>query len=168
MQKQIFSLWNFIAAFGPFPAALKKACGLKTQPRLSPFLKHIPWRKWTATCRANRIILPTPSCSCDVLDYHGSALFFSLKERENHQLFANHSIIYLSHTNHRSKASPYQTAEVPETPRSRCLAVHFLLDTHMQACALSAICGRRENIPLKYPQVHIWDIQNHSVTRTCL
>lgn len=148
MQKEIFSLWGFIAGFGPFLLPLKEACGWKTQPRLSPFLKHTPWHSWTATCGANHIILPTPNHPCDVMNYHRSTLFFFFEgKREPSAVCKPQYHLPLPHKP-QIKGLPFPNhREVPGAPRTRCLAVYLLLDTHMQDCAVPATCGKRENIP---------------------
>lgn len=117
---------------------LKEACGLKTQPRLSPFLKHIPWHKWTATCRANRIILPTCSRSRDALHYHRSTLFFFFEgKREPSAVCKPQYHLSLPHKP-QIKGLPFSKPQKgPRGPKKQMSSSSlFARHTHVGLCSL--------------------------------
>lgn len=130
--------------------SLKEACGLKTQPTVSPFLKMIPWHWWTAACRANHIILCAPIWSHDVLHHHTPTLVFLFEGKRDpsavckpqHHLPLPHKpqIKGLHFLNHRG---------VPGAPRSRCLAVYFLLDNKTVQPLQYVVEGK--TFPIRYP-----------------
>lgn len=101
MQKEMFSSWGFIAGFWPFPAAPKGGLWLKdTTKAVVTFSLKRAITQWSAPCRENRIILPTPNCSCDVLHYHRSTVLF-LFEGKTHGCLQTTA----------SSASPTQTTD---------------------------------------------------------
>lgn len=119
---------------------LEETCGLKILPRLSSFLKCIPWHKWAATRRAHCAILSTLSSSCDVLHYHRSTLFFFFEgKKESLAVCKPQYYLPLPHKPQIKGLSIPNHREVPRAPRSRHPAVHFLLDTHIQDCAVCNI-----------------------------
>lgn len=115
-EKEIFSSWGFIAGFWPFPAAPRAGLWLKRHSQgcqVSLNVNH----------HTSELQLPEQTASschsqlfmwCLELSQINTILF--LWRKKSHRLFVNHSIIYLSHTNHRSKASPFQTTERSQGP----------------------------------------------------
>lgn len=87
---------------------------------------------------------------CPALSQIDSIIFIW---RKDPWLFANHSIICLSHTNHRSKVFPLRTTErSPGAPRSRHLAVHFLPATHMRTVQTLQYVVKGKTFPLRSPR----------------